>query len=629
MADPTFRQRARYWFDNTMSKGTKALIGWLTAITLVLTAVCAVLVLLLAGDSEGGAAGIGKVLWTSFLHVLDPGNISGDEDTLSYMVIMFATTVGGIVIISSLVGILTTGLDAKLEDLRKGRSLVVEKDHTVVLGWSDQVFIVISELVEANESEKDACIVILADRDKVEMEDEIRSKISELKTTRVVCRTGDPADPDDIAIVNPAQAKSIMLLTSDEDDPDAQLVRSLLAVTQGGQSTEVRCHVVGAVADSRNLPAARLAGGRMAHIVDANDLMARLMVQTCRQSGLSVVYTDLLDFGGDEIYMVEEPSLVGRPLAQAMHSYRTSSLMGVLTRDGVCHINPPTSAQLQPGDKLILIAADDSAIVLDGTPPAIDESAIVARGEAGNRPERTLILGWNARSGMILEQLDQYVSPGSVTDVVTDHPSASEAIRKIGPTMRVQALNFKEDDPTDRRLLESLGVGGYNHIIALCSDDVEAKLADSKTLVTLLHLRDMAQRANTRFKVVSEMADDRNRTLAQVTQADDFIVSDKLISLLLTQTSENPHLSAVFAQLFSPEGSEIYLKPCEYYIRTGVPVNFYTIAESARRRGELAIGYRQIALAQQAPGYGVSLNPDKAEQVTLQPGDKIIVLAED
>src|SRR5690606_33379470 len=146
-------------------------------------------------------------------------------------------------------------------------------------------------------------------------------------------------------------------------------------------------------------------------------------------------------------------------------------------------------------------------------PPAIDESAIVARGEAGNRPERTLILGWNARSGMNLEQLDQYVSPGSVTDVVTDHPSASAAIRKIGPTMRVQALNFKEDDPTDRRLLESLGVGGYNHIIALCSNDVEAKLADSKTLVTLLHLRDMAQRANTRFKVVSEMADDRNRTL--------------------------------------------------------------------------------------------------------------------
>lgn len=626
MSDPTFKQRMRYWFDNTMSKGTKALIGWLTVITLALTAICAILVLLFAGGSAGGSAGLGTVLWTSFLHVMDPGNISGDKDEFSYMVIMFATTIGGIVIISSLVGILTTGLDAKLEDLRKGRSLVVEQGHTVILGWSDQVFIIVSELVEANESEKRACVAILADRDKVEMEDEIRTKIPDLKTTRVVCRTGDPADPSDIGILNPGQAKSVIVLTSAEEDPDAQLVRSLLAVSQEGN---LNCHVVGTVADGRNLPAARLAGGRAAHVVDANDLMARLMVQTCRQSGLSVVYTDLLDFDGDEIYMVEEPSLFGRPLGQALHGYRTSSFIGVLTKEGRCIVNPPSSAVLQPGDQIILVAADDSAIRLDGTRPAIDESAIVARGDAADRPERTLILGWNARSRTILEQLDQYVAPGSVTDVVTDHPDAADAIRRIGPRMRVQGLNFREDDTTDRRLLESLDLGSYHHIIALCADDVDPKAADSRTLVTLLHLRDLAQRAGTRFKVVSEMADDRNRALAQVTQADDFIVSDKLISLLLTQTSENPHLSQVFAHLFSAEGSEIYLKPADHYVRPGVPVNFYTVAESARRRGETAIGYRQVAQAQQAPGYGVHLNPDKAEFFMVQPDDKIIVLAED
>ena len=625
MSEPTFKQRTRYWFDNTMSKGTKALIGWLTVITLVLTAFGALLLLVIGS----GSGGIGSTLWTSFIHILDAGTITGDTDvTFAHMVIMFATTIGGLVILSSLVGVLTTGLDAKLEDLRKGRSLIVEKDHTVILGWSDQVFIVISELVEANESEKRACIAILADRDKVEMEDEIRTKIADLKSTHVVCRTGDPADPDDIALVNPAQAKSVILLTSAEEDPDAQLIRSLLAVTQGGEG-KLRCHVVGAVAEGRNLPAARLAGGRAAHVVDANDLMARLMVQTCRQSGLSVVYTDLLDFGGDEIYMVDEPGLYGRPLGQALHSYRTSSLIGVLTKDGRCIVNPPMGANLQTGDKLILIAADDSAIRLDGSRPAIDESAIVARGDAGNRPERTLILGWNARSRMILEQLDQYVTPGSITDVVTDHSDAAEAIRRIGPAMRVQGLNFKEDDPTDRRLLETLNPGSYHHIIALCSDDVAPRLADSRTLVTLLHLRDMAQRTGTRFKVVSEMADDRNRTLAQVTQADDFIVSDKLISLLLTQTAENPHLSQVFASLFSPEGSEIYLKPADHYVRTGTPVNFYTVAESARRRGETAIGYRVVAEAQQAPSYGVHLNPDKSGPMMLQSGDKVIVLAED
>lgn len=629
MSKPTFQQRLRYWFDNTMSKGTKALIGWLMLITAVLVVLGAVLAVYAAPDSKGSEDGFVANLWTALKHVLDAGTVTGDDDSWTFIVMMLITTFGGIVIVSSLVGILTTGLDAKLEDLRKGRSLVVESGHTVVLGWSDQVFTVISELVEANESERRACIAILADKDKVEMEDEIRAKLDDLKTTKIVCRTGDPADPDDIKLVNPEAAKSIILLTSGEEDPDAQLVRSLLAVTNGGVYNGTECHVVGAVSDSRNLPAAQLAGGRRAQVIDATDVMARLMVQTCRQSGLSVVYTDLLDFGGDEMYMKEEPRLVGSSFAQAMHAYRVSSLIGVAYPDGRCKINPPSNTVINPGDRLILIAEDDSTIALDGTPPAIDESAIVARGETRNRPERTLILGWNARAATILEQLDAYVSPGSVTDVVSSHPEMAAEIRKIGPGMKVQALNFKEDDTTDRQLLESLHPGSYNHIIALCSDDVDAQLADSRTLVTLLHLRDMSQRAGTHFKVVSEMADDRNRGLAQVTQADDFIVSEKLISLMLTQTAENPHLSTVFSELFDPDGSEIYLKPCEYYIRPGMPMNFYTVAESARRRGEMAVGYRQVARSQEAPTYGVVLNPDKAAQFVLQPGDKVVVLAED
>ena len=58
--------------------------------------------------------------------------------------------VGGIFVVSTLVGLLVTGMNQRLELLRKGRSLVVETDHTVILGWSDQVYTVVSELVEAN-----------------------------------------------------------------------------------------------------------------------------------------------------------------------------------------------------------------------------------------------------------------------------------------------------------------------------------------------------------------------------------------------------------------------------------------------------------------------------------------------
>jgi hypothetical protein len=158
---------------------------------------------------------------------------------------------------------------------------------------------------------------------------------------------------------------------------------------------------------------------------------------------------------------------------------------------------------------------------------------------------------------------------------------------------------------------------------------MDPQQADARTLITLLHLRDIADRLNQDFSIVSEMLDIRNRELADATRADDFIVSDKLISLLLSQVSENRELAAVFTELFSPAGSEIYLKPAGDYVEPGRPVDFYTVLESARRQGQIAIGYRLCSRAfDHDAAYGVKLNPRKSDRFTLAPDDKVIVLAE-
>ncbi|MBI5829315.1 MAG: hypothetical protein HZB20_07185, partial [Chloroflexi bacterium] len=47
-------------------------------------------------------------------------------------------------IISALIGIINNGIEDKLDELRKGRSNVIESGHTVILGWSPQVFSIIS-----------------------------------------------------------------------------------------------------------------------------------------------------------------------------------------------------------------------------------------------------------------------------------------------------------------------------------------------------------------------------------------------------------------------------------------------------------------------------------------------------
>ncbi|MGB3906044.1 MAG: potassium transporter TrkA, partial [Anaerolineae bacterium] len=72
------------------------------------------------------------------------------------------------------------------------------------------------------------------------------------------------------------------------------------------------------------------------------------------------------------------------------------------------------------------------------------------------------------------------------------------------------------------------------------------------------------------------------------------------------------------------------LKPAAQYVEPGEPLNFYTVVEAARRRGEAALGYRLQADARDGTkGYGVVLNPDKSAPVTFVEQDEIIVLAEE
>jgi len=241
-----------------------------------------------------------------------------------------------------------------------------------------------------------------------------------------------------------------------------------------------------------------------------------------------------------------------------------------------------------------------------------------------------LILGWNWRAPTIINQLDCYLAPGSTIAVVARYEDAQAKIDKFCSEPKNCKITFREGDTTERRLLDSLNVPSFKHIILLSDSDLlQPHQADARTLFTLLHLRDIAEHVGKSFSIVSEMLDVKNRELAEVARADDFIVSDKIVSLMMSQVSENKMLNAVFADVFDPEGSEIYLKPAENYVQPGTAVNFYTVIEAARRRAEIAIGFRHVADASDASkAYGVTVNPQKEEQVTFAPGDKVVVVAE-
>jgi ion channel POLLUX/CASTOR len=638
---PTFRERVSYFFDNFMSRGTAALIGGLGLLSLVVVFIAGAILSLgglsLAPEGSQQPLSFFEAVWESLMRTFDAGTMGGDTGW-GYRLVMLFVTIGGIFVVSTLIGVLTAGVEGKLEQLRKGDSRVLENNHTLILGWSAQIFTILSELMEANENQRNARIVILADRDKAEMDDEIRQRITVKGTTRIICRSGNPVDLTDLEIGSPGTTKSIIVLPPEINDPDSSVIKTVLALTNAPNRRSEPYHIVTQIRDLHNMEVIRMVGVRdRVQVILTGDLIARIIAQTSRQSGLSATYTELMDFGGDEIYFSTEPSLFGKTFGKALLAFEDSSLMGIQRADGTIMMNPPMETCINTGDRIFAISADDDTVLVHGmvTPP-VDEEVICLPEQAYKPlPEKCLILGWNRYAPVIIRELDNYVVKGSRVTVVVD-TEVSAGMQKVQATLNDCCgrlpnikVTFQKGDTTDRSLLEGIKAADYDHVIVLSYAGLDIQEADAKTLVTLLHLRDISLRDSTPFSIVSEMLDLRNRELAEVAHVNDFIVSPHLVSLMMAQISENADLFAVFTDIFDPEGSEIYLKPVTDYVGTARPVNFYTVVEAARRRGHTAIGYRLVSEAEDASkGYGVHTNPGKSVMVTFTPEDKIIVLSE-
>ncbi|MCX5269402.1 NAD-binding lipoprotein [Streptomyces sp. NBC_00199] len=626
--------RARYWFDATLARGTSALVGWLVLVCLAVVVPASAALVWTSGHAPATLSGKVVAIWRLTGETMRLGGTTGSPARVALSVLLALVA---LVYVSTLVGLITTGLTERLIALRRGRSKLLERGHVVVLGWSEQVFTVVSELVAAGANQRRSAVAILADRDKTAMEESLQSKVGPTGRTRLICRSGPSADPAVLALTSPATADSVIVLPPDASRSDADVVKALLALRATARGGDVTVPVVAAVRDSGYLLAARLAAGSRGVVLESDTVTARLIAQAARRPGLSLVHRDLLDFAGDEFYPAAHPSLVGREFGEALLSYGNASAVGLI-REGVPWLNPPARTVLEPDDQLLVIAADDDTAELADCAPLVDERSVAGPRPSDTRPERLLVLGWNRRTPLVLREWGRNAPPGSVADVVADEDEAvvraacdddSDVVDGDGDGSGWTCVALR-GDTTRPETLAGLDLGSYDSVIVLGQEPRAGEPPeepDTRTLVTLLVLRHLERRTGRELPVVTELTDDGNRPLAPLGPGADVIISGKLIGLLMAQISQNHHLADVFDELFSAGGTQVHLRSAADYVVTGHETSFATVVAAARARGECAVGYRSHADARRAPGYGLRLNPPKADRRRWSDGDEVVVFA--
>ncbi|MCU1369706.1 MAG: potassium transporter TrkA [Ilumatobacteraceae bacterium] len=620
-SEPSIGAKLRYRFDLALSRGPLVVIGYLGLVMLAIIVVASIFIWAFQLKGVNGGDPINNpfdAFWQAMLRVVDSGTFAADATWPTRIVGLFIT-ICGIFLAGSLIGLIASAVDLQIEQLRKGRSTVLETGHTLVLGWSPRLPTILSELVEANSNQKKAALVVLASVPKDEMEDELRVRVPETGTTRVVCRTGDPSSPADLAMVNVLGARSIIVLAGDEGD--AGVVKAVLAV-RSVDPTFSSAHVVAELDNPGHAATLRtLTEGRIVTI-QADEIIAELTAQACHQAGLAAVFRELLDFDGDEIYFTDVPELVGVTYRDALLAFDTCSVLGWIRADGVVELNPPADAVFGSGYEIITVAEDDDTVVFSGVvaAPAVSVDTSVGFDEPA---QRILMIGWSDLGPGVLRELDEFLTAGSTVDLVVDPELISSDLDELDPALPQTAncaITVHRGGRGPEALME-MATSGFDQAIVLgYRDPIPVSESDARTMLTLLTLDKAFAGAAQRPRVVAEMLDRANVAVAQTTGVEDFIVSDELSSLMMAQLSERLELHKVFDELFDADGCFVALHPAPLYAALAAPTPFAEIVAAASERGQTAFGWRVAATGE------VVVNPTKAATVALTADDQVLVL---
>ncbi|MET0362124.1 MAG: hypothetical protein ABW048_10295, partial [Sphingobium sp.] len=117
-----YRARLRYRFDRSMAAGTLALIGWLAVVSLLIVFLAGI-ILAVTGIAPPDQEGLGffEATWEALMRAMDAGTVGGDSGW-AFRGVMLLVTLGGLFIVSALIGVLNSGLEGRLSELRKGKS---------------------------------------------------------------------------------------------------------------------------------------------------------------------------------------------------------------------------------------------------------------------------------------------------------------------------------------------------------------------------------------------------------------------------------------------------------------------------------------------------------------------------
>ncbi|MFO0723954.1 MAG: hypothetical protein U1E65_09245 [Myxococcota bacterium] len=572
--------------------------------------------------------------WWALTRFMDGGTMAQDAG-VRVRILATGVTASGILLLSLVIGAVSSKLSERIDDLRQGKSMIAVRDHLLVLGFDGKVPLIARELARSHQR---LTLVTLAQEDKQKQEAMLRPLQRVFRhRVRTIPRTGDPRSELALYRVAADRARRIVVIAPGNLDDQSALRWTLSTLLAIRRVTAPRCHseVLVEVRRAAHIPLLSLAGeaGLAGHdrlemqIVASDDIVARVLAQAIRHGAIYLALRELMSFAGSEFYLeAVPPELVGLRFDEAHARVREGILVGLVTAQGEQRLapsNPRDPRPIEAGDKLIVLEEDRGTFRLGGALPP-PPSVVGLQMEALNLPQTVAVLGANRTLPCLIRELDEVMAPSSVVRVSCpklsedEHHELDQATQKtrhvrVERTLRRTAEVGGEHDPA---LAEADGV-----VILGCEDEADPD-GDASAIALLLGLRH-ARRSGARTQIRRLITEVRDPIVAHqiVATLDDLLVSTDVVALMLAQAALDPHVLPIYREILNAGGVELYVRPRAYVVPEG-PATFGDVMSAARQRGDVAIGF-YVDPGAMAGSAGAAVDPEQDEPaqsvVTLNP----------
>lgn len=635
-----FKNKIKFLLERLLVRGAFYQLAFIATLILLIATLSGFLAFFLTDAFK-----LEEAIWWAFLRLTDPGYLGDDQGIILRSISTFVTICGYVFFMGALIAIMTQWLNRKIKKLESGLTPITDKNHILILGWTNRTPTIVNEIVNSTErtkrflkriGSKNLKIVILTEEVDSNLSYEIQQELGKnWNPWQITFRTGNPLNIESLERVDFKNA-SVIIITGDEfsmgnaDVIDARGIKILLSIMHNSKVKIAKKlpYVVLELFDTRLFEIANDSYEGEIEVLTSDEIITRLIAQNVRHRGLSTVYKELTSTQGNNIFLPEIKELEGRNFYELIDLFPHSIAVGLVRNEGKeiqTILNPNDELKLLKDDKIIMISKSlenakfKKNVKFETQKPTFE---IKPYHEIINK--RILILGWNHRVPLILQEFDSYENENFELDVLSLVPIEERQLQlqKFNVlTHNIKLTNLIGDFTSPFEIKKAIQKN-YNSIVLVGSDWLEThEASDARTILGYLVLQKILKEENLNPDILVELFDKENEKIIKNENAE-VLFTPVIISHMIAQISLKREISKIYDELFTVGGAEIYFKSPKEYSLSEEKTTFNALQKEIFSKGDILLGlYYQNPQEEK-----LLLNPPKGDKLELTKDLELVVL---